>query len=79
MRAQDEVWSSGESEPKEEAEADMTGAPNRIVEDTDDGQYELVDHLIYDNSYFPSISDFSGQASICENISLNSGHPSDYF
>lgn len=78
MSAGNESWSSGESEPDEPVDSDMTGASEIEIIDIADQNEPNLD-LHYDNYYYPSIKDFTAQASIRENISVKDDSSLDYF
>lgn len=79
MNVENETWSSGESEPDEQVDLDMTNASGIGAIDTVDNQNEPNVDVFYDTYYHHSIKDFTGQASIRENISVNGNTPLDYF
>lgn len=67
--------SSGESEPEIESDSD-----DEIIEiDTDELEYIPGQEIIYENSFFPSIKQFTSRSGIRENMELNENDPIHYF
>jgi len=73
-------WSSGESEPDELLIEDSTGA-FESADPLESINYEDEDipGLSFDSIYHPSIKDFIGQSSICDNISISGNTTLHYF
>jgi len=73
-------WSSGESEPDELLVKDSSGA-SEPADPLESINYEdeNISDLSFDSKYHPSIKDFIGQSSICDNISILEKTPLHYF
>jgi len=73
-------WSSGESEPDELLVEDSTGV-SEPADSLESINYEdkVIPGLSFDSIYHPSIKDFIGQSSICDNISISGNTPLHYF
>ena len=72
--AENEAWSSGESEPE-----------NEVLENKDIGEidsevfYNNATQLFENTHFCPSIKDFEGSSEINPNISFSGNRPIDYF
>ena len=72
--AENEAWSSGESEPE-----------NKVLENEDIGEIDSEDfyynetQLFDDGHFYPSIKDFEGCSEINPNTSFSGNMPNDHF
>jgi len=72
--AENEVWSSGESEPE------VRDSENEEIGNIDLGDDDYDGSQIFEDAYFyPSIKDFEGSSEINPNISISGNSPIDYF
>ena len=72
--AENEAWSSGESELKTE----VLGNEDIGEIDSEDSYYNET-QLFEDAHFHPSIKDFEGSSEINSNISFSGNRPIDYF
>ena len=72
--AENETWSSGESEPGNEA------LENEDIDEIDSGDfYYNKTQLFEDAHFYPSIKDLEGSSEINPNNSFSGNRPIDYF
>ncbi|XP_020294562.1 piggyBac transposable element-derived protein 2-like [Pseudomyrmex gracilis] len=75
--ADDEAWTSGESEP-EERDSDDEETYDIDFEDLENVEY-VEDQIYEDSWFFPSIKDFNGTSEINQNINVAGNTPIDFF
>ena len=78
MSRRNECFSSGKSEPEEEIDEDITGAPN-LFSEIKESSYMSCEEITYDSYFYSSIKDFVRQPKIREHICVYSNDPCDYF
>ena len=72
--AENEAWSSGESEPENKV------LENEEIDEIDSEEFYFNETQLFEDAHFyPSIKDFEGSSKINPNISFSGNRPIDYF
>lgn len=78
MSAEDEAWSSGESEPDEQVCNDTTSDCENEL-DLDIDEMLQAEQLVNDTAYTPSVKDFIGPVGVCTGVLVKGDSPYDFF